>query len=469
MGMLYYKCHLSVPEGGLTVNIELHFFIHFFKLPDSNSRKKLRKHVMKKLMREAKDMKKAKIVSVRVLSPKERDDTKAPCVSLLGGPTVAETINTQKQTQNKNKSIVQKSDTMGSTLCEWQVVKETPSEQPILEIIEQESMQKSVQQEGSKSESLLMIGIDENCVYEKDGIKFRLNKSSKVPQYCCIKCPVQFQTWQTFKLHSEMCKKILPTRTGKFVEKTKQENLDVMKTNKKQLIQQYHENYKLKRHKRNLEEASDPERVHEKDGLYYHRKMEMDFPYYHCLQCEHKCRTWEAFQRHCVKQHKANVELKEPKRYSCSECGKTYGRKSALDIHINAVHSQQNSYTCEYCGHFTRYHCALLSHIKRVHTEDFEPHRCTFPGCSKVFGSKGNLERHLTVHTGERKFKCNECGKSFKSPSNLYQHSLTHKPEGKYKCSRCHRTFNYNQSYKIHVSKCTGAATNEMVGEWSHL
>ncbi len=340
------------------------------------------------------------------------------------------------------------------------VKKTKPPEQFVLKLLEREVIQKSANPEECKSDikSRISEGIYEDYVYVKDGIKYQRKMFNNVPYYHCIKCPVRFQTWGAFKIHSTICGTVLPQqkwspaicvskdiRTGKpIIALPKKPNV-VSSSNKQN------------KKKQGQEEASDPERIHMKEGLFYQRKMANGLPFYHCLQCPLKFRTWDPFKRHSVKKHEANIELDKTNRLACLVCSKTFGRKDALNMHFNAAHSKEKSYTCEYCGFGTRYRTSLWGHIRKVHT-DPGAHPCVIPGCSKKFADRKSLERHLTVHTGERKFKCNDCEKSFKSRSNLNQHSLTHKPEGKYKCPRCLRTFNYNQNFKIHVSKCCGMA-----------
>ena len=215
---------------------------------------------------------------------------------------------------------------------------------------------------------------DPNKIYQWNGIPYRRIVEDEVQFFYCTDCEFKCNTWKYFKLH-------------------KQQEI----------------------------ETSDPDKIHELDGLSYKRKIWNDIAHFFCCLCDYRCRTWEAFRRHSLQQHSTNNKLQEYTLPICHICGKTYTRKSVLDVHINAVHSKETTYTCDQCGYTTGYYCALLSHIKNIHTKPYK-YPCPWLGCTKMFITKGNLQRHLPVHTGERKFKCKRCLKDFKSQSNLGQH-----------------------------------------------
>ena len=67
----------------------------------------------------------------------------------------------------------------------------------------------------------------------------------------------------------------------------------------------------------------------------------------------------------------------------CSHCGKEFGRRDQLEIHVQR-HTDQN--------------------------------------CPKTFDVRGDLLNHNNIHKGQR-FKCIECTKSFQRKTYLNKHS----------------------------------------------
>lgn len=52
---------------------------------------------------------------------------------------------------------------------------------------------------------------------------------------------------------------------------------------------------------------------------------------------------------------------------------------------------------------------------------------CDF--CGQSYKYKGDLNKHLRSHLGEKIYKCDECDKRFKFPNELRKHSFEHYKE----------------------------------------
>ncbi|KZO98880.1 hypothetical protein CALVIDRAFT_525846 [Calocera viscosa TUFC12733] len=73
----------------------------------------------------------------------------------------------------------------------------------------------------------------------------------------------------------------------------------------------------------------------------------------------------------------------------------------------------------------------ILKIARENHRRGSFPLKRQCPVCSKTFSSSGHLTRHLTVHTGARRFECpfKECHKRCSRQDNLTQHFRMHLPE----------------------------------------
>ena len=75
--------------------------------------------------------------------------------------------------------------------------------------------------------------------------------------------------------------------------------------------------------------------------------------------------------------------------------------------------------------------------------------------CGQTFTQRGNLSRHMKLHTGQFKFYCDKCKKGFSDITHYNQHMRSH--EGlKYHCDYCAKPFSTKHRYQYHLSVHTG-------------
>ncbi|XP_077186594.1 zinc finger protein with KRAB and SCAN domains 4-like isoform X2 [Paroedura picta] len=149
--------------------------------------------------------------------------------------------------------------------------------------------------------------------------------------------------------------------------------------------------------------------------------------------------------------HEIPVSEESPREYRCSECGKSFSRRTRLTSH-ERIHTGEKPYTCQECGKSFIQKEHLTSH-QRIHTGE-KPYKC--PDCGRSFGWSSHLSSHRRIHTGEKPYICPECGKTFRQKGGLTSHQRIHTGEKPYNCSECGKSFRHSSSLCDHERNHTG-------------
>ncbi|XP_044154500.1 zinc finger protein 1-like isoform X2 [Bufo gargarizans] len=144
----------------------------------------------------------------------------------------------------------------------------------------------------------------------------------------------------------------------------------------------------------------------------------------------------------------SNLQKKDVRPFSCSECGKCVTRKLDLVKHLR-IHTGERPFSCLECNKSFTQKSHLLQHHK-IHTGE-KPFSCL--QCGKCFIQKSNLVKHQSVHTKEKPFLCSECGKYFTSKSNLVKHLRIHTGEKPYSCSECGKSYTKKSNLVDHQKR----------------
>ncbi|CAH1800103.1 unnamed protein product [Owenia fusiformis] len=133
--------------------------------------------------------------------------------------------------------------------------------------------------------------------------------------------------------------------------------------------------------------------------------------------------------------------------HPCLYCEKSFTEKSNLNRHLS-MHTGEKPFKCDTCE-MTFTHKYKLTNHARVHSID-RPFTCEI--CHKGFTMKHSLKLHESTHSGEktplpRIHQCLHCEKSFMHKSNLTRHLLMHSGEKPFKCDTCEMTFTHK--YKL--------------------
>ena len=148
-----------------------------------------------------------------------------------------------------------------------------------------------------------------------------------------------------------------------------------------------------------------------------------------------------------LKKHEAK---KSPKRFSCSDCDKTFDRGLELKIHTR---KHEKPYSCGLC----HYKCSTKQHLKQhecnKHTDE-KPYSCSL--CDYKFKTKGQLQTHRqNRHTGEKSvFNCSKCNKDFTGRNTkaccLKDHKNIYTGVKPFSCSKSDKCYSRNDTLNIH-------------------
>ncbi|XP_046387215.1 uncharacterized protein LOC124156615 [Ischnura elegans] len=202
-----------------------------------------------------------------------------------------------------------------------------------------------------------------------------------------------------------------------------------------------------------------------------------------CDECGRNFTSMGQIRKH-LKRHEKNRNIS----LYCNVCNRLFQHKGAYSKHLwaNPTHGPAEhraripgtctEYMCEKCGKTFGRRGALNGHL-RSH-DGVRPHLCSL--CPKAFTRSTSLTIHMRKHTGERPFMCDICGKSFKQEPSFTQHFRRHHREGenneprirkqrlnkmsglserktkKYTCEYCSKILSSKQVFEGHVRLHTG-------------
>lgn len=146
-----------------------------------------------------------------------------------------------------------------------------------------------------------------------------------------------------------------------------------------------------------------------------------------------------------VRSHDINEFLRRD--FTCNYCSKAFYNQRILSKHIFATHTEKN-FECDVCKSRFKTNKGLIYHKQIMHENLEKAFECK--ECGKTFYRKTQLNMHVKVHYGKM-YKCDECGASFNRKDNLRSHIKMHLGQKDYSCSECDKKFVRSDNLKKHM------------------
>jgi len=171
-------------------------------------------------------------------------------------------------------------------------------------------------------------------------------------------------------------------------------------------------------------------------------------PIFQCDDCGKHCTTKAGLQDHMLTHS-------EEKKFVCPECGKKLKRRYCLTLHMK-IHSGDKNYQCDQCEAKYISSAALRNHTLSKHTDRSNAEHFICNYCGQDFLKKAYLDRHIMLHTGEKKYKCEVCPKSFRLETSFKDHMNMHNGIKNHQCPLCEKRFTQRQQMTMHLRRHTG-------------